>query len=146
MSIRQYLIEANSPLEMSRFADFSSQLKKQYKTLDGYAFDFNSKDVSAIKFYYKIYTKDNKFDNNFFRWFLQNDMFYYAFKGYYNPLFSEVSHRGLTGINFAIKNNIKSKQIIKSIYFRTSNTSSSPTVIANRFRRYAPWMSFTRIL
>jgi hypothetical protein len=124
MNIRQYLIEQKAPLEMSRFADFSPQLKDKYKTLDGYAFDYNALDVSAIKFYYKIYTKNTDFESNFFKWFFENDMFYYAFKGHFHSAVSDSSNRGLTGMNFAIKYNLTSKTTIRSVYFQiASNTS-----------------------
>lgn len=124
MNIRQYLIEQKAPLEMSRFADFSRQLKDQYKTLDGYAFDYNASDVCAIKFYYKIYTKNTDFESNFFKWFFENDMFYYAFVGYFHPRCLELPNRGLTGINFAIKYNLVSKRTIRSVYFRIANNAS----------------------
>ena len=124
MNIRQYLIEQKAPLEMSRFADFSRQLKDQYKTLDGYAFDYNALDVSAIKFYYKIYTKNTDFESNFFKWFFENDMFYYTFAAYFHPRCLELPNRGLTGINFAIKYNLASKQTIRSVYFRIANNAS----------------------
>lgn len=124
MNIRQYLIETKAPPEMSRFADFSWQLKEQHKTLDGYAFDFDALDVRAIKFYYKIYTKNTDFGSNFFRWFFENDMFYYAFKGYFNNRFLGTANRGLTGINFAIKYNLVSKRTIRSVYFSITRNAS----------------------
>lgn len=124
MNIRKYLIEQKASLDMSRFADFSDQLKNQYRTLDGYAFDFDESDVCAVKFYYKIYTKNTDFDNNFFEWFFENDMFYYAFLGYFHPRYLELSHRGLTGINFAIKYNLVSKKTIRSVYFQIAHNTS----------------------
>ena len=57
MNIRQYLIHRKASTDLSRFADFARQLKTKYKTLDGYAFDFDDQDILSIKFYYKIYTK-----------------------------------------------------------------------------------------
>ena len=57
MNIRQYLIDSQASINLTRFADFSRQLKTKYKTLDGYAFDFDDKDITSIKLYYKIYTK-----------------------------------------------------------------------------------------
>lgn len=124
MNIRKYLIEQKASLDMSRFADFSDQLKNQHRTLDGYAFDFDESDVCTVKFYYKIYTKNTDFDNNFFEWFFENDMFYYAFLGYFHPRHLELNHRGLTGINFAIKYNLVSKKTIRSVYFSISRNTS----------------------
>ena len=45
MNIRQYLIHHKASTDLSRFADFSRQLKTKYKTLDGYAFDFDEEDI-----------------------------------------------------------------------------------------------------
>ena len=124
MNIRKYLIEQKVPLEMSRFADFSSQLKQQYKTLDGYAFDFDALDTRAIKFYYKIYTKNTEFNSNFFKWFFENDMFYYFFAGHFHPRYLELPNRGLTGINFAIKYNPASQKTVRSVYFPIGRSTS----------------------
>ena len=124
MNIRKYLIEQKVPLEMSRFADFSRQLKQQYKTLDGYAFDFDSLDVRAVKLYYKIYTKNTDFNSNFFQWFFENDMFYYFFGGHFHPRYLELPNRGLTGINFAMKYNFVSQKTIRSVYFPIARSTS----------------------
>ena len=70
MNIRQYLIHRKASTDLSRFADFSRQLKTKYKTLDGYAFDFDEEDILSIKFYYKIYTKKDIYDSNFLVGFL----------------------------------------------------------------------------
>ena len=48
MNIRQYLIHRKASTDLSRFADFSRQLKTKYKTLDGYAFDFDEEDILSI--------------------------------------------------------------------------------------------------
>jgi hypothetical protein len=124
MNIRQYLIHRQASTDLSRFADFSRQLKTKYKTLDGYAFDFDDEDILSIKFYYKIYTKKNIYDSNFARWFFENDMFYYAFAGYLNKDSLIVDSKSLSGLNFAIKYNTKTKQVIRSVYFQYSNKSS----------------------
>lgn len=124
MNIRQYLIHHKASTDLSRFADFSRQLKTKYKTLDGYAFDFDEKDISSIKFYYKIYTKKDIYDCNFSRWFFNNDMFYYTFAGYFNKDRLALNGKSLSGLNFAIKYNTKTKQIVRSVYFQYSNKSS----------------------
>lgn len=124
MNIRQYLIKTKAPLDMRRFADFSPQLKERYKTLDGYAFDFDERDVRAIKFYYKIYTKQIDLKGNFFDWFFEHDMFYYFFKGYFHQRCLEIESLGLTGINFAIKYNLASRKVIRSVYFQVSRNAS----------------------
>jgi hypothetical protein len=123
MNIRQYLIDIKAPLEMSRFADFSVQLKNKFRTLDGYAFNYDKYDVRSVKFYYKIYTKSNNFDANFFNWYFNNDMFYYAFKGYFNSKSLDLSGGTLTGINFSIKYDTLSKKMVRSIYFQCSRNS-----------------------
>lgn len=124
MNIRQYLIHCKASTDLSRFADFSRQLKTKYKTLDGYAFDFDDQDISSIKFYYKIYTKKDIYDSNFARWFFENDMFYYAFAGHFNKDRLIVNSKSLVGLNFAIKYNTQTKQVIRSVYFQYSNKSS----------------------
>ena len=124
MNIRQYLIHRKASTDLSRFADFSRQLKTKYKTLDGYAFDFDEEDILSIKFYYKIYTKKDIYDCNFARWFFENDMFYYAFSGHFNKDILIVDGKSLAGLNFAIKYNTKTKQIVRSVYFKYSNNSS----------------------
>jgi hypothetical protein len=123
MNIRQYLIDIQAPPEMSRFADFSLHLKNQFRTLDGYAFNYDKNDVQSVKFYYKIYTKTSGFDANFFDWYFSNDLFYYAFKGYFNSKLLDLSGRTLTGINFSIKYDISSKRIVRSVYFKNSRNS-----------------------
>jgi hypothetical protein len=124
MNIRQYLIHRKASTDLSRFADFSSHLKQQYKTLDGYAFDFDEEDILSIKFYYKIYTKKDIYDCNFSHWFFNNDLFHYAFMGYFNADDSQENHQSLTGLNFSIKYNINTKRVVRSVYFKCANKSS----------------------
>lgn len=124
MNIRQYLIHRKASTDLSRFADFSRQLKTKYKTLDGYAFDFDEEDILSIKFYYKIYTKKDIYDSNFARWFFNNDMFYYAFAGYFNKDELTLNSKSLAGLNFSIKYNIQTKEIVRSVYFKYANQSS----------------------
>ena len=124
MNIRQYLIDSQASINLTRFADFSRQLKTKYKTLDGYAFDFDDKDITSIKLYYKIYTKKDAYDSNFARWFFNNDMFYYAFAGYFNKDRLIIDSKSLSGLNFAIKYNRKTRQTVRSVYFKYSNKSS----------------------
>lgn len=120
MNIRQYLIDQNSPKELNRFADFSCQLKQEHRTLDGYAFDFDRNNINSIKLYYKIYTNNFKSDNQFLKWFLEDN----DFKNYISNNCNSLS-KGLTGINFSIKYKIKSNKAIRSVYIKRNNTTST---------------------
>lgn len=120
MNIRQYLINQNVPQELNYFADFSGQLKQQYRTLDGYAFDFDCHHINSVKLYYKIYTKNFKSNDNFLKWFLEDN----DFKNYISNNCNSLS-KGLTGINFSIKYKIKCNKVIRSVYIKRNNTTST---------------------
>jgi hypothetical protein len=120
MNIRQYLNNQNFPQELNHFANFSPQLKKEYRTLDGYAFDFDCDNINSVKLYYKIYTKNFKVESEFLNWFLkESNLENYVLNN------SNSLGKGLTGINFSIKYKIKSNKIIKSVYIKRNNTSST---------------------
>lgn len=124
MNIRQYLIHHKVPADLARFADFGSHLKQQYKTFDGYAFDFDDKEIQSIKFYYKIYTKQNIWQSDFVNWFINNDNFYYACTGLYNSNQINTKHQSLEALNFAIKYNLNTKKLTRAFYFKLGNKSS----------------------
>jgi hypothetical protein len=122
MSLSQYLLFIKSPKEVFDFTGFSNQLKNQYKTLDGYAFDYNDKEITSIKLYYKIYTKKNIFNCDFFSWFTKNTKLSSSLKKTLKP--TQDNGKVLSGLNFSIKYKPQSKQVIKSIYFADTNQSS----------------------
>lgn len=134
MSLSQYLLFAKSPKEIFDFTCFSEQLKNDYKTLDGYAFDFDDKEITSIKLYYKIYTKKNIFDCDFFSWFTKNTKLSSNLKNTLRP--AQENGKVLSGLNFAIKYKPQSKQVIKSIYFADTNQSSLVISESNNFIYY----------
>lgn len=124
MNLRQYLMHNKSPHSLFRFMDFSESLKFNFKTLDGYAFDFGET-VNSIKLYYKIYNQEQIFNSNFFKWFTSNNLLSYNLKQRYRQ--TDQNANGLSGLNFAIKYDLFTKKLIKSIYF--SDTKNSSLVI-----------------
>jgi hypothetical protein len=124
MNIRQYLIHHKAPTDLARFADFGKQLKQQYKTFDGYAFDFNCHGIESIKFYYKIYTNQNIWHSDFANWFYNNDMFYYASVALHDSRQVYLKHKSLKALNFAIKYNLNTKKLSRAFYFKLGNKSS----------------------
>lgn len=121
MNLRQYLMSRKAPNPLFRFMDFSQSLKSEFKTLDGYAFDFDST-INAVKLYYKIYNEQQIFNSNFFLWFTQNNFLSYSLKQHYH-LANKNTH-ALSGLNFAIKYNFYTKQLVQSIYFSDKKNSS----------------------
>ena len=119
MNIKQYLIDQKVPQELLRFADSSQELKKKYKCIDGYGFDFHE-NIKSIKLYHKIYTQKIPETTNFFRWFFEQDAFYYAFLSFFKKSKLGTCNQSLNGLNFAIKYNLKTKKITRSVYFSTS--------------------------
>lgn len=119
MNIRQYLIDQKVPQEVFRFADFSQELKQKYKCIDGYGFDFDD-DIKSIKLYHKIYTQQSLENTNFFRWFFEQDIFYYAFTSFFKKRKLNTANQSLNGLNFAVKYNLKTKKLTRSVYFSTS--------------------------
>ena len=71
MNLREYLSLRQSPDSLLDFMDFSTSLKSNFKTLDGYAFDFDSL-INSVKLYYKTYNREQIFDSVFFKWFTKN--------------------------------------------------------------------------
>jgi hypothetical protein len=119
MNIRKYLINQKVPQEVLRFADFSRELKQKYKCIDGYGFDFDE-NIKSIKLYHKIYTQKSLETTNFFRWFFEQDAFYYAFSSFFKKRKLDAFNQSLNGLNFAIKYNLKTKKTTRSVYFSTS--------------------------
>lgn len=119
MNIRKYLINQKVPQEVLRFADFSRELKQKYKCIDGYGFDFDE-NIKSIKLYHKIYTQKSLETTNFFRWFFEQDAFYYAFSSFFKKRKLDTFNQSLNGLNFAIKYNLKTKKTTRSVYFSTS--------------------------
>lgn len=121
MNLREYLALRRSPDSLLDFMDFSTSLKSNFKTLDGYAFDFNSS-INSVKLYYKTYNRERIFDSVFFKWFSKNGSLGRKLKQDYTTPKKKVN--GLSGLNFAIKYNFESKQLTKSIYFSDNKNSS----------------------
>lgn len=114
MNIKEYLLTKRCPSSLLDFANFSNQLKKEFKTLDGYAFDFDDS-IKSVKLYFKIYTRKQIFNSDFFQWFAGDNHLGYNFRKSYKK--SRDNKNSLSALNFAIKYNLNSRKIIKSIYF-----------------------------
>lgn len=121
MNLREYLALRQSPNSLFDFMNFSKSLKSNFKTLDGYAFDFNSS-INSVKLYYKTYNREQIFDSYFFKWFTKNSSLGGELKKNYNTPNKKLN--GLSGLNFAIKYNFNNKRLIKSIYFSDNKNSS----------------------
>lgn len=121
MNLRQYLMSRKVPDSLFRFMDFSQSLKSEFKTLDGYAFDFDAT-INSVKLYYKIYNQQEIFNSNFFLWFTQNNLLSYNLKQHYHP--ASKNTNALSGLNLAIKYNFYTKQLVQSIYFSDKKNSS----------------------
>lgn len=131
MNLREYLLFSKSPLDLLRFADFREELKNKYKTLDGYAFDFGDREIRSIKLYYKIYSQKNIFNSNFFLWFTKDNLLSFNLRKFFKE--TELDSKSLSGLNFSIKYNLLSNQLIKSIYFSDRRKSSLVINESNQF-------------
>ena len=72
MNLKRYI--SSKDKDLLKFTDFSSSLKSSFKTLDGYAFDFNDS-ITAVKLYYKIYSQKRILDSDFFKWFCDGKLY-----------------------------------------------------------------------
>tara|TARA_R110001592_G_scaffold350736_2_gene647128 strand:+ start:3757 stop:4518 length:762 start_codon:yes stop_codon:yes gene_type:complete len=121
MNIKQYLSAIGEPRVLREFCSFYPELKLEYKTLDGYAFDFNES-ITSVKLYYKIYTRKNIFDSSFFDWFSSSNLTKGKLQKYSGD--KETAKNSIKGFNFAVKYNLDSKNVSKSFYFGDKYNSS----------------------
>lgn len=121
MNIKQYLSAIDEPKALREFCSFSPELKSEYKTLDGYAFDFNES-ITSVKLYYKIYTRKNIFNSSFFDWFSSSSLTKDNLQKHLGG--KETAKNSIKGFNFAVKYNLDSKNIVKSFYFGDKYNSS----------------------
>tara|TARA_B100001094_G_scaffold253969_1_gene252569 strand:+ start:47058 stop:47813 length:756 start_codon:yes stop_codon:yes gene_type:complete len=120
MNLKRYISAKDENL--LKFTDFSSSLKSSFKTLDGYAFDFNDS-ITAVKLYYKIYSQKRILDSDFFKWFCDGKLY-----GHVSELLSskpKPNKNSILGLNFGIKYNLNTEEITKSFYFGDKNYSST---------------------
>ena len=112
MNLKDFICTKDKSLQ--EFSAFSSELKSSFRTLDGYAFDFNDS-ITSIKLYYKIYNRKEILKSDFFKWFLNEQTHIRA-----RELLStkqELNKNSISGLNFGIKYNLATEEITKSFYF-----------------------------
>ena len=123
MTIRKYLNSVNAPIDIFEFMDDCLAFKEKSKSLDGFAFDYNT-DINSVKLYLKTYPSNLGALSNFIRKFSSNDEFERMYYSATSKLFRSKKQKSLNGLNFSLKYHLATRRLTKCIYFSTSNTSS----------------------
>ena len=116
MRIYDFILERDLPEELKIFCEFSKQLKLKYKLFDLFGIDYSKQKILSIKLYQKFYTTNNLEQEEFFKWF--------CFGNNLKINQQEIHNKSLQGLNFAIKINLLSSSIKKTIYFSNGKNSS----------------------